>query len=277
MSRKEIFLYTVLALVMLCLVGCGNTSLTAGSESRAAAPEPELETSVDEQLAKALADDDLAGMASLLEAGADPNAISSPGRPVLFLATLHGNAEAVRLLIDHGADVHAETVDGAILVKAAIEGHLEIVEKLLDAGADVNAMGSVGANELTSIFAATIADDEEIVELLIAHGADIDLPAIEGDTPLSIAAGSFPNFETVSLLLENGANIDHQNDSGETALHRAVYAGTLSNSFDTEIVLSLIEHGAALDIEDEQGRTPLDIAGPETEIGKMLLEAAAGE
>ena len=53
--------------------------------------------------------------------------------------------------------------------------------------------------------------------------------------------------------------------------------GSVSNSFDTEIVRILIEHGAALDIEDEKGRTPLDMVDPETEIGKMLLEADAGE
>jgi hypothetical protein len=99
MNRKEMFLYTGLALVMLCLVGCGN-SASPVSETQAGSSEQESEISLDEQLAKAIADDDLSGMTPLLEAGADPNAQSSPGRPLLYQATLHGNAEAVALSID---------------------------------------------------------------------------------------------------------------------------------------------------------------------------------
>ena len=277
MSRIKIFHYTGLTLLMLFLAACGNSAQTAGSESEAAPADLESETSLDEQLAKAIADDDLSEMVSLLEAGADANAQYKPGRPVLFLAALQGNAEAARLLIANGADVDAETVDGAILASVAWEGQREIVEILLDSGADVNATGGKGANKLTSVFTATLAEDSEMVKLLIEHDAEINQPDLEGNIPLGIAAGLHPSFETVSLLLENDANIDHQNDKGETALHLAARQGTVSNSFDSEIVRILIEHGASLDIEDEKGRTALDLVGSETEIEKMLLEAGAGK
>jgi ankyrin repeat protein len=277
MSRKKLTIYTGLALVMVLLVGCENTALTSDSESQVASLESESETSLDEQLVQAIADDDSAGVASLLEAGADPNAQAAPGRPVLFQAALHGKSEVAKLLIDRGADVHAETVDGAILVKAAGKGHEQIVKLLLDAGADVDSLGKEGANEQTAVFAAAISDDTEIVELLIQHGVDVNQTDLGGNTPLCIATGYSPNAETVSLLLENGANIDHQNDQGETALYQAVRKANFSNSFDIEIIHILLENGAALNIADDQGNTPLDLIGPETDIGKMLLEAGAGD
>lgn len=269
MSKNQVILYLGLALIIICQVGCGSNAQSPESESQAA--------TLDEQLVEAFSDDDLDRMTSLLEEGADPNAESAPGRPVLFQAALQGKSEAARLLIDQGADVHAETVDGAILVKAALQGHPEIVEMLLDAGAEVNAPGKWGAMEVTSIFAATIADDDGIVEMLINHGADLNQTAPDGASPLCIAAGAFPNTESVSLLAENGANINHQTSTGETPLHFAVSKGIVSNSFDTEIVRILIDHGADMTIENEQGQTPLDLAGPDTEIGKILREAGAGE
>jgi uncharacterized protein len=232
---------------------------------------------VDEQIANALSNDDLDVVASLLEADVDPNTEYSPGRPLLFQAAVLGKTEAAKLLIDYGADVHAETVDGAILVKAAGRGHEEIVEILLEEGADANALGKEGANELTSLFAAAVANDPEIAELLIRHGADVNQANPEGNTPLCIATGWEPNDNTVNLLLENGADVNHQNAQGDTALHLAVRKGLISNNFDIEIIRALIEHGAALNVKDGKGQTPLDMAGLDTEIGKLLLEASAGE
>ena len=269
MNRNVIILLAGFTLLIFGLVGCSDAQSSASSG--------ESESSLDEQIADALSNDDLEEMASLLEAGVDPNTEFSPGRPLLFQAAVQGNTEAARLLIDHGADVHADTVDGAILVTAARGGHEEIVELLLEEGADANAPGKEGANELTSLFAAAIANDPEVVDLLIQYGADANQADPEGNTALCIATGWEPNNKTVNLLLENGANVNHQNARGDTALHLAVRKGLVSNGFDIEIVRALIEHGAALDVQDGKGQTPLEIAGPDTEIGKLLLEAGAGE
>jgi ankyrin repeat protein len=230
---------------------------------------------MDEQLATALADDDLDGLASHLESGADPNSEYSSGKPLLFQAALQGKTEAAKLLIDHGADVNAETAEGAILVKAAAGGHEEIAEMLLEAGADANALGKEGANDVTSLFVAALAEDPQVVGLLLTHGADVDLADIEGNTALCVAAAWKPNLETLNLLLENGADVNHQNAQGDTALHLAVREAVVSNSYDIEIVDALIAGGAALDVENEKGQSPLDLAGKDTEIGQMLLQTSA--
>jgi ankyrin repeat protein len=257
-----------------------------------AAQEEVVLSDQDEDLLKALANDDVDELASLLEAGADPNAQSSPGRPALYLATLHGNAEVVRLLIDHGADVQAETVDGAILVKATVEGHREIVEMLLDGGADVNATGRDWTPEDTALLAAANHGHLGIAELLIERGADVNYLDSHGGTALMTAAGR-GRPEIVTLLLENGADayIDHQEvetytsgigttqewPAGRTALHFAVSAIQSNRENKLEVVRILIEHGAALDIEDEGGQTPLDLALPGSEMWQLLREAGATE
>lgn len=257
-----------------------------------AAQEEVVLSDQDEELLKALANDDVDELATLLEAGADPNAQSSPGRPVLYLATVRGNAEAAKLLIDHGADVQAETVDGAILVKAAVEGQREIVEMLLDDGADVNATGRNWTPEDTALLAAANHGHQDIAELLVERGADVNYLDSHGGTALMTAA-ALGRPEIVTLLLENGADslIDHQEvetytsgigttqewPAGGTALHFAAYGGYGTPENKLEVVRILIEHGAALNIEDEDGRTPLDLAVPGSEIWQLLREAGAIE
>ena len=123
--------------------GFGNTlqapTISQGSDVQKLTLSSQAE--LDNRVIEAVGQGNVVVLAEALEEGADPNAESSPGRPALFLATRQGNAEAVSLLIDAGADIHATTVDGAILVTAAREGYREIVEMLLDAGADVDSVG----------------------------------------------------------------------------------------------------------------------------------------
>ena len=58
------------------------------------------------------------------------------GWTALMLAALEGQTEAVRLLLEAGADVHAKSNDGTTaLITAVSEGHPEIVELLRKAGA----------------------------------------------------------------------------------------------------------------------------------------------
>ncbi len=229
--------------------------------------------SLDAQLVKAEADGDLAKLTALLEAGADVNAESSPGRPVLFLAVVRGNVDVVRLLLDHGADVNAETVDGAILVKAAHEGHREIVEMLLDAGADINATGRAWAPDDSALYAAALGRHGDIARLLVERGADVNQADSLGETPLLVAVGR-GQPEIVTLLLENGADIDHQTNEGMTALHLAAYTPAVGASHP-EIAQILIDNGATFNIKDAKGRTPLDIAS--SDVAELLRQAGAQE
>lgn len=74
----------------------------------------------------------------LLAAGADVNARDEAGFTPLHDAALAGNAAAVRMLLDHGADINlGDKENGATaLYMAATMGREEVVTLLLDKGAD---------------------------------------------------------------------------------------------------------------------------------------------
>ena len=278
----------VLALVVGAVAWWQSSGFGTGLEAPAIGQGPALtlsgQSELDERVIKAIGEGDTADLAAALEEGADPNAESSPGRPALFLAVSRENAQAARLLIDAGADVNADTVDGSILVRAAHEGHQEIVEMLLDTGADINATGRSWTPDDSALYAAADRGHTDIATLLVDRGADVNQLNSLGETALMAAASrAYP--EIVTLLLENGAQTDIQTTqstrgwrigtepAGATALHVAAYGGygTPENSLET--VRLLIDSGASLEIKDAEGRTPLDIAEPQ--IAELLREAGA--
>ena len=81
----------------------------------------------------------------------------------LIDASLAGDAEEVKLLLDAGADVHA--LDDYALRRASYRGHTEVVKLLLEAGANVHACDDI-AMQLASLHGRT-----EVVKLLSDWGA----------------------------------------------------------------------------------------------------------
>jgi len=65
---------------------------------------------------------------------------------------------------------------------------LEAVELCLELGMDVNAVNSMG---LTAVFGAANRGSDDIIELLVDHGARLDVADNEGRTPLDWAHGVF--------------------------------------------------------------------------------------
>ena len=77
--------------------------------------------------------------------------------------------------------------------------NIEVFKQYLDAGADENAMG--GLFEWTLLHEAANVSRKEIVELLIAEGADVDARAFDGETPLDVAIHPINSFNLVSKKL----------------------------------------------------------------------------
>ena len=105
------------------------------------------------------------------------------------------HAETVKLLLDRGADIHAE--DDQALLNAAENGNTEIVKLLLDRGADIHAVNDA-ALRYTAMKGRT-----ETVKLLLDRGARIH--AFDDDALYWAAYYGYP--ETVKVLLAYGATI----------------------------------------------------------------------
>ncbi len=161
-------------------------------------------------------------IAELLEAGADVNArtrevppsrrwlyslgdvswVDYTGQTPFLRAALSGDTVAMRLLLEYGADPNLPTFAGTTPLMAAAGVNwvvaqtytvsqaalLETVALCLELGADINATNSMG---LTALLGAANRGSNEIIEFLVANGAELDIADVEGRTPLRWAEGVF--------------------------------------------------------------------------------------
>ena len=116
---------------------------------------------------------DVDRLTELLDGDADLiKAYSEDGYTPLHFAAFFKQGAAVRLLLDRGADVGAVSrndMEVQPLHSAVAAQARQVVAALLQAGADVNARQKGG---FTPLMGAEQNEDEEIVRLLMDHGAE---------------------------------------------------------------------------------------------------------
>ncbi len=123
-------------------------------------------------------------------ADADPaaiNAVAGDGFPALGLAAYFTQPAIARLLIDRGADVTqaARNATKVQAIHAAVASNQpEVVTWLLDAGANVNARQQM---DYTPLMGAAANARAELLDLLLARGADPALTTTEGKTAADLA------------------------------------------------------------------------------------------
>ena len=290
------------------------------------------------QLIQAAEAGDTAAVQQLLQAGADLNGRDAQDRTPVMAAT-HGNrVDTVRALIKAGADINLRdnrsdnpflyagaeglleilrlTIDaradtrltnrfgGTALIPAAERGHVDIVKELLTrTDVDVNHVNNLG---WTALLEAIVLSDggerhQQIVQLLVDHGADIDIADKDGVTPLQharargfteierillaasehrtsqaqnqqlIAAADRGDLKAVKQLLAQGADVRAQDDRGRTALIAAAYRNDLA------VADALIQAGADVNVQDKTKQSAYLIATSDgfVELLKLTLQAGA--
>lgn len=151
----------------------------------------------------------------LIEAGADKRILDDRGRTLLMTAVGNEDLATVKMLIEKRFPVNARDSSGAdaliIGLRSAVNKDAEILEVLLKAGADPNA---VSVSELygcvTPLILTTIESRTELMKLLLAGGANINLACGGGDgrkTALSAAVNKGYS-RIVKWLIETGADLD---------------------------------------------------------------------
>ena len=233
---------------------------------------------------------------------------SGPRTPSISIheAAKDGNIEAVKQHLIAGTDPNFEdefssetgntNFSGTTPLHVATgNGHKEIAEFLISEGANVNALSKLvdkrmknspmGALEpfnkpievQTSPLDLAIGNEhKEMVELLIANGAELD--GGESGRPIPLMAAIMKkdigrkNIEIVELLVNNGANLNAEMTVGRTPLRLAISLTRHSLS-QNKIARLLIEKGADVNTKTKYGSTLLhDAAGiSNREIVELLI------
>ena len=142
----------------------------------------------------------------LLEAGCDPKHTDGNGMPCLHYAIIHRNAEVANTLIHRGADVNLVFDDNGKtpLFFALIYWLPSTVEALVSHGADIAARDH--QNRGAVYFVAPFRDPD-ICQYLITNGADPNVTALDGTTPIYVAV-TRRNTAVAKVLLENNVRIN---------------------------------------------------------------------
>jgi ankyrin repeat protein len=263
----------------------------------------------------------------LIDAGADIDLADPDGVTPLLLAIINFEIDLAEYLIEAGANVDKWDIYGRTPLYAAVDINtiaapdrpgepslrgIGLARRLLEAGANPNiqlklrrppfrnAIGERGAdNSLTTgatpLLRAAHASDNEAIELLLEHGALVDLPNAAGISPLMAAAGLGVSpranrarykteesaLESVRLLLAAGAKtintpiadprrLEHEpdRDLGGAVRYNSVHMppdgqtalhGAARKGWN-QMVRLLVSNGAVIDVADVNGRTPWDMA-----------------
>jgi ankyrin repeat protein len=153
-------------------------------------------------------------VADLLRRGFDPNTIEPErGDTGMILALREDAMKVFQLLLNTpGVNLEARARNGdTALMIAAWRGKLDAVRALIDKGAEVNQSG------WTALHYAAANGHDDIVTLLIENYAYIDAESPNGTTPIMMAARG-GHIMTVKLLLDEGADATLKNGAGMTAI-----------------------------------------------------------
>jgi ankyrin repeat protein len=212
----------------------------------------------------------------LIEAGADVNLKSGAfGQTPLFFAVQNNHVEAVRFLIESGANVDIwDDSGGTPLSHAIVRGHTGIAHLLRQSGAQTLEVEMPADNaDIHSLLRRVQENHLNIVRDLIERGVNVNEMPEGLITPL-MSSAHHGYVDITRLLLNNGAEVSIREERlGWTALFFAVKYN------HPGVVHLLIEAGADVNIKDKDGFTPLmrSIGRHHTEVAQLLKDAGARE
>jgi ankyrin repeat protein len=201
----------------------------------------------------------------LIDQRVNVDSIWSDGLAALTKAAYFGRLAVVKLLVEK---FRADLKSGLHLLAAAHAGHQDIVVLLIQHGADVNACDAEGG---TALHAAAYSGHLNCVVVLLEASALVSKVDNRGVSPLHIAArnGHVDVLRTLLDKLESVSEANKADLHGMRVLHHAVG--------HPKCVELLIERKFPLDDQDATGSTPLHRAVSMNKVvdATVLIRAGA--
>lgn len=211
----------------------------------------------------------------LLDAGADP-----------FGQTLYGQETLLQVAEDRRHQAVAARLRGALETRAASAGARHAIHDAVGAGDAATAEGLLAGDAALvdrgdafgrrPLHYAVERGDGALVEMLLAHGADVDALGFSSDNRL----GGY-GFRPLALALWRHPYWQQRNDYATAALllrHGADYSITIAAALGDETrVRELLRSGPGLaNAQDPSGKRPLSAAAERNHSAVVALLLAAG-
>ncbi|TMW69731.1 hypothetical protein Poli38472_001887 [Pythium oligandrum] len=159
--------------------------------------------------------------------------------------------DIARFLLKRGADPNFPNQKGlAAMHVASMNGSQEMVELLIQSGGDVNLEGVVDG--IRPLFCATKSPNQDVAALLLAHGACRTLRDKKGRSALHYT-GTDRDESMIGYLIDQGVDPNVVDNVGMTLLH------VTALHFEWRAVSALVNNGADLYARDARDRTPLTV------------------
>ena len=182
--------------------------------------------------------------------------------------------DAVEMLLSLEADPNTSDSDGLTpLMIACGRGSIRIATLLLQARANINQLNNRGQ---TALMYACLSDtpSNDLVRLLIQHGADISIKDTELQRTALMNAAQEGHTSIVQYLLEQGTPVNTQDVNGETSL---MIASEFGHPETVRVLLDYGAHANMLALEEEISQTALMLAcfNQRTVCVDLLLDGGA--
>lgn len=202
---------------------------------------------------------------ALLQYGAVLDVKDNAGMTPLMYAARLSAADVVECLLRHGADVAAVCELGRTALHYGAPDRSTLVW-FLRHGAEVDAVDNDGE---TPLFKACDGIAGAKVKLLLEHGADVHKQC-HGILPLNkvIARDTADADDILQVLLQHGAQMNRVDENGDIALFLAAENG------DLDVVKLLLAHGADPGLVDSNGDTAAEVALRCSEVASRCSHAS---
>ena len=199
----------------------------------------------------------------LLEHNADPSIIAQALVPALYhiVTSETLEIETLRFLLAHCVDLNYPLGHYASPLCALVEASegpvdIKFIETLLRHGAKAD----LGSRKRKSPLQCAVSKPpdsprEQIIEILIQHGADINARHFEGSNALQYACQNRADENLITFLLSRGANINAPGGRLGNALQVACY-----KNHDLKVIELLLLQGADVNARGGKWGAPLQAA-----------------
>ena len=161
-----------------------------------------------------------------IDAGFKADLKDNIGDPLLMIAVFDGHYKMCELLLKNGARPNAiGLLRKTALMWAAFVNNLKMCQLLLSYGADVRQTSEIGE---TALLCATKSKGYELIKLLLSKGSNVNKKDQNGDSVLHLVIPC--SNQLVKLIIDHGADINAVNNDGYTPLMHACLKVNLGNA-----------------------------------------------